>query len=80
MYFAKDEIIELNDNRKYLVLDTFLIDNNVYYKVQKVNNDENQMQDEPIYITANNKEGKIFIDENLTIDELSKIEEIQKAN
>ena len=37
MYFAKDEIIELNDNRKYLVLDTALLEDNVYYKVQRVN-------------------------------------------
>lgn len=79
MYFAKDEIIELNDNRKYLVLDTILLNNDIYYKVRKVNNEENQMQDETIYITAKNKEGKIFINENLTTEELSKIEEIQKA-
>lgn len=78
MYFAKDEIIELNDNRKYLVLDTFLIDNKVYYKVQRINNDENQKEDEIIYLTAENKEGKILINENLTIEELNKIEDIQK--
>ena len=78
MYFAKDEIIELNDNRKYLVLDTFLIENKVYYKVQRINNDENQKEDEIIYLTAENKEGKILINENLTIEELTKIEDIQK--
>lgn len=78
MYFAKDEIIELNDNRKYLVLDTALLEDNVYYKVQRVNNDETIKEDEPIYITANNKEGKIYINDNLTIEELSKIEELFK--
>lgn len=78
MYFAKDEIIELNDNRKYLVLDTALLEDNVYYKVQKVNNDETIKEDEPIYITANNKEGKIYINDNLSIEELSKIEELFK--
>ena len=78
MYFAKDEIIELNDNRKYLVLDTALLEDNVYYKVQKVNNEETIKEDEPLYITANNKEGKIYINDNLTIEELSKIEELFK--
>ncbi len=78
MYFAKDEIIELNDNRKYLVLDTALLDNEIYYKVQQINNEETMKQDEPIYITANNKEGKIYINDNLTIEELTKIEELFK--
>lgn len=78
MYFAKDEIIELNDNRKYLVLDTALLDNEIYYKVQQINNEETMKQNEPIYITANNKEGKIYINDNLTTDELTKVEELFK--
>lgn len=78
MYFAKDEIIELNDNRKYLVLDTALLDNEIYYKVQQINNEETMKQNEPIYITANNKEGKIYINDNLTTDELTKVEKLFK--
>lgn len=76
MYFAKDEIIELNDNKKYLVLDTAITENEIYYKVQRINAEETEKQDEPLYITANNKEGKIYINDNLTIEELSKIEEL----
>ncbi len=78
MYFAKDEIIELNDNRKYLVLDTAIMEDEIYYKVQEINNEENMKTEAPIYITANNKEGKIYINDNLTIDELTKIEELFK--
>ncbi len=78
MYFAKDEIIELSDNRKYLVLDTALFEENVYYKVQKLNIEETHMEDEPIYITACNREGKIYINDNLTIQELEKVEELFK--
>lgn len=78
MYFAKDEIIELNDNRKYLVLDTIVLEDQIYYKVQQLNNEETEKQDIPIYITANNKEGKIYINDNLTIEELTKIEELFK--
>ena len=30
MYFTKNEIIELNDNSKYLVIDSAYIDNEAY--------------------------------------------------
>ena len=35
MYFTKNEIIELNDNSKYLVTDSAYIDNEAYY-VEKI--------------------------------------------
>ena len=78
MYFAKDEIIELNDNRKYLVLDVALLEDNVYYKVQKLNDEETASEGEALFITANNKEGKIYINDNLTTSELEKVTELFK--
>ena len=76
MYFAKDEIIELNDNRKYLIIDTVVSEDEIYYKVQQLNDEENDIEGEPIFISANNKEGKIYINDNLTVDQLVKIEEL----
>lgn len=40
MYFSKDEVIELNDKRKFLVVDTALIDDNAYFKIIKLDEEE----------------------------------------
>ena len=75
MYFAKDEIIILNDNKKYLVLDTAIIDNNVYYKIKEVNFEENEPVGEEIYITTINQEGKIFINNKFSPEEIETIKD-----
>lgn len=76
MYFAKDEIIELNNGDKYIVLDTAIIDDETYYKIQKVNVEETQAIEEIKYIFAKNLEGKIYINENITEDMLNKLREL----
>ncbi len=76
MYFAKDEIIELNDNRKYLVLDSVVLDDKVYYKLREVNEDETDLIGSPIYINTVNEEGKIYINDKLESEELEKIKEL----
>ena len=40
MYFARNEIIELNDSTKYLVVDTAYIDETSYYKVEKISDNK----------------------------------------
>ena len=60
MYFAKDEIIELKNGKKYLILDTAIIDNKSYYKI----------------ISAINNDGDLFIDEKLADAELQKLSEL----
>jgi hypothetical protein len=76
MYFAKNEIIELNDNEKYLVLDTAIIDEEAYYKIKKLNTDETDVEGEERFISATNDEGKIYINEDLTPEIISKLKEL----
>lgn len=76
MYFAKNEIIELNDNEKYLVLDTAIIDEEAYYKIKKLNIDETDVEGEERFISATNDEGKIYINEDLTPEIISKLKEL----
>lgn len=76
MYFTKDEIIELNNGDKYIVLDTAIIDDETYYKIQKVNVEETQAIEEIKYISAKNLEGKIYINENITEDMVNKLREL----
>lgn len=74
MYFARNEIIELNDSTKYLVVDTAYIDETSYYKVEKIY--DNKHTNEYLYITATNNEGKLYINMNLSSDIVEKLKEI----
>lgn len=73
MYFAKDEIIELNDNKKYLVIDTTIVDDIVYYKIKEILN--NILIGDFIYVTTINKDSKIYINDRLTSEELERVKE-----
>lgn len=75
MYFAKDEIITLNDKKKYLILDTSLIDDNVYYKIREVNKQETEVIGKDLYITTINQDGKIYINDKLTLEAIEEIKE-----
>ena len=74
MYFARNEIIELNDSTKYLVVDTAYIDETSYYKVEKIS--DNKHTNEYLYITATNNEGKLYINMNISSDIVEKLKEI----
>ena len=76
MYFAKDEIIELSDTKKYLVLDTVLIDDTAYYKVKEIDENESQIIGENKYITAINNEGNLYINDELSQEEIAKLDEL----
>lgn len=76
MYFAKDEVIELNDNKKYLVLNAAIHEENVYYKVVEVNESKTTRIGDPIYMTTINKQGKIYINTRLTEEEKEFIKEL----
>lgn len=74
MYFAKDEIIELNNHKKYLIVDTAILDDKVYYKIKEYNN--TPKNEDFLYITTINKEGKIYINSKINGEELRKIKEL----
>ncbi len=73
MYFAKNEVIELNDKKKYLVLNVAVTEDNVYYKVVGINYDETQKIGDPLYITTFNRQGKIYINNRLSAEDTQKI-------
>lgn len=76
MFFAKDEIIELDNNKKYLVLDTAIIDDKSYYKIKEVNDSLDKLIGDYLLISAENKNGNLFIEEKLTDDETLKLTEL----
>lgn len=76
MYFAKDEIIELKNGKKYLILDTAIIDNKSYYKIKEVNENLDKLIGDYKIISAINNDGDLFIDEKLADAELQKLSEL----
>jgi hypothetical protein len=76
MYFAKDELIELDNNKKYLVLDTAVIGDKAYYKIKEVNDSLDELIGDYKLISADNKEGNLYIDEDLSSEIITKLNEI----
>ena len=67
-------IIELNDNSKYLVIDSAYIDNEAYYKVEKIADDKHT--NEFTFISAKNDNGKLYITKKIPQEITYKLEEI----
>lgn len=76
MFFAKDEMIELKNQKKYLVLDTALIDEQAYYKIKEINKNLDKLIGDYKIISAINNEGDIYINENIDPEIIEKLEEI----
>lgn len=76
MFFAKDEMIELNNQRKYLILDTALIDEQAYYKIKEISPDLEKLIGDYKIISAINNEGSIYINENIEPEIIEKLNEI----
>lgn len=74
MYFAKDEIIELNNHKKYLIVDTAILDDEVYYKIREYNS--TLKAEDFLYITTINKEGKIYINSKINGEELKRVKQV----
>ena len=73
MIFTKGEMIELKNGKRYLILDSAIIDNNNYFKIKEINDESDALLGEYKYISAIKKEDKIFIDDSLKEDIILKL-------
>ena len=78
MFFAKNEIIELED-KKYLVLNSTIIESEIYYEVSETDLDENTIDEEKIYIQAIKDSGTLFIEEVKNSEIIEKLKETFKS-
>lgn len=62
MFFAKKEIIELEE-KNYLVLNSTVINNEVYYEVCQVNLEKDTLDENKIYIKAIKEFGSLYVEE-----------------
>lgn len=65
MYFTKDEIIEINSDKKYLILGCTKILEKEYYKICKIGEKLDELIGNCKYITVSKENGHLIIEEIL---------------
>lgn len=75
MYFTKDEIIEINSDKKYLILDCTKILEKEYYKICKIGEKLDELIGNCKYITVSKENGHLIIEEILEEPLIKVIEE-----
>lgn len=76
MYFTKDEIIELNDGKSYLILDTALLDDKFYFKAKEVDSSYEKVTGDSKILTAIKRGDKLLINDKITFEEQEKLQEL----
>lgn len=75
MYFTKDEIIEINSDKKYLILGCTKILEKEYYKICKIGKKLDELIGNCKYITVSKENGHLIIEEILEEPLIKVIEE-----
>lgn len=71
MYFAKNEIIELANHQKYLITNLKEINNEYYYQIKEINNNQSTTRR---FVSAMMKDGQLYINYNISSEILNKLE------
>ena len=75
MFFTKDEIIEINSDKKYLILGCTKILEKEYYKICKIGEKLDELIGNCKYITVSKENGHLIIEEILEEPLIKVIEE-----
>ena len=75
MYFTKDEIIEINSGKKYLILGCTKILKKEYYKICKIGEKLDELIGNCKYITVSKENGHLIIEEIIEEPLIKVIEE-----
>lgn len=70
MYFAKNEIIELANHQKYLITDLKEVNNEYYYQIKEINNNQSTT---PRFVSAKMKDGKLYINYHINDEILNEL-------
>jgi len=76
MFFAKNEIIELEGQKDYYVLDAAIVDNEVFYQIQEVNESGDDLIGPKSIIIAINNKGNLYVEDVNDTNKLDKLSEI----
>lgn len=61
MYFSKNEIIELSGGMKYIIVETTKYDDQYYYYIAEVDNEETKVEPNFRIITTVYENGNLFV-------------------
>lgn len=61
MYFSKNEIIELSGGSKHIIVETTKYEENYYYYIAEVNNEETEVESNFRVITTVYENGNLFV-------------------
>lgn len=75
MFFTKDEIIEINSDKKYLILGCTKILEKEYYKICKIGEKLDELIGNCKYITVSKENGHLIIEEIIEEPLIKVIEE-----
>ena len=76
MFFAKDEVIEINDEKSYLVLNTTIMDNEIFYQIGEIDETGINLVGTKSIILAVNDNGTLLIEDVTNPEVLTKLEEV----
>lgn len=78
MFFAKNELIELED-KNYIVLDSGILDNEAYYKVCEPDLKEEKLSEDIKYIKAIKEYGALYVEEINDLALIKKLDNIMES-
>ena len=76
MFFIRNEVIELDDQKKYIILDITLLNSKVFYQIREVDSQTNNVLGEAKYITVINENSDLYVEEVHEEEKLSKLKTI----
>lgn len=76
MFFIKNEVIEINNEKSYLILDTTVIENEIFYQIQEVDEVQETVVGPKTMITTITEDGKLYIEDVVSEEKIMKLQEI----
>jgi len=76
MFFNKNEVIELENKKNYLILGTMIVENEVYYQIQEINEEGTNVVGKKSFVVAINDNGNLFVEDVVGEEKLSKLQEL----
>ena len=76
MFFIKNEVVQLDNQKKYLVIDATILNNEAFYQIQEINKGGTNVVGDKSIIKAINKNGSLFVESLMDEEKLLKLKEI----
>ena len=76
MFFSKNEVIEIDNKKEYFILDVAVVDGEIFYQIQEVESELNNLTGAKEIIKAINVDGALYIEELADVNQRQQLNEI----